>query len=429
MSTLSEVEKWKFRRLMKNLNSMKGNGTSLISLIIKAGYPIALSNKMLTTEYGTASNIKSRVNRLSVLSAITSVQHVLKKYNKTPVNGLAIFCGLIMTEDGKERKVNIVLDNLPKPVNKPLYKCDKQFHTECLEELLSDGQSYGFIVLSGKSCLYATVNGNSKHILQEFSENIPGKTRRGGQSALRFDRLRDEAVHNFIRKAAEGAVMHYIEDNMPNVAGIVLAGSADRKMELERSDLLDPRLKKIIVARVDTSYPGDSGLRQAIEMTQDVFSDLDLNKEIKLLREFMEEISKDSDLYCFGLKQTVSALEAGAVDKLIVWSDLEAKLVKYRDMDGVEHREFLSDKDFLALETSGRLAEVTSSEALTEWLAENYKEFGTSLHFVSDSSGEGSQFCRGFGGIGGTMRWKLDLNLFEEPLADQDEFDDFEDFI
>lgn len=35
---------------------------------------------MLADEYGTASNIKSRVNRLSVLSAITSTQQRLKLY-------------------------------------------------------------------------------------------------------------------------------------------------------------------------------------------------------------------------------------------------------------------------------------------------------------------------------------------------------------
>merc|ERR1719320_2093109 len=37
---------------------------------------------MLTEEYGTASNIKSRVNKLSVLGAITSVQQRLKRYNR-----------------------------------------------------------------------------------------------------------------------------------------------------------------------------------------------------------------------------------------------------------------------------------------------------------------------------------------------------------
>jgi len=37
---------------------------------------------MLADEYGTASNIKSRVNRLSVLAAITSTQQRLKLYTK-----------------------------------------------------------------------------------------------------------------------------------------------------------------------------------------------------------------------------------------------------------------------------------------------------------------------------------------------------------
>ena len=58
------------------------NGTSMISLIIPPKDQIARISKMLADEFGTASNIKSRVNRLSVLGAITSVQHRLKLYAK-----------------------------------------------------------------------------------------------------------------------------------------------------------------------------------------------------------------------------------------------------------------------------------------------------------------------------------------------------------
>lgn len=43
---------------------------------------ISRVTKMLADEHGTATNIKSRVNRLSVLSAITSTQQRLKLYNK-----------------------------------------------------------------------------------------------------------------------------------------------------------------------------------------------------------------------------------------------------------------------------------------------------------------------------------------------------------
>lgn len=38
---------------------------------------------------------------------------------------------------------------------------------------------------------------------------------------------------------------------------------------------------------------------------------------------------------------------------------------------------------------------------LVEWFANNYKSFGTTLEFVTNRSQEGSQFVKGFGGIGG----------------------------
>jgi peptide chain release factor subunit 1 len=73
----------------------------MVSLIIPPGDQISRVNKMLTDEAGTASNIKSRVNRLSVLGAITSAQQKLKQYNKVPPNGLVIYCGEVLNEHGQ----------------------------------------------------------------------------------------------------------------------------------------------------------------------------------------------------------------------------------------------------------------------------------------------------------------------------------------
>ncbi len=44
-----------------------------------------------------------------------------------------------------------------------------------------------------------------------------------------------------------------------NVAGIVLAGSAEFKNELSESDIFDPRLKAIVLAVVDVSYGTSPG--------------------------------------------------------------------------------------------------------------------------------------------------------------------------
>jgi peptide chain release factor subunit 1 len=201
----------------------------MISLILPPGDQIAIAVKLLTDEYGTASNIKSRVNRLSVLGAITSAKERLKLYSKVPTNGLVVYCGTVIGDDGKEKKVNIDFEPF-KPINTSLYLCDNKFHTEALNELLQDDDTYGFIVMDGNGSLYGTLCGNTRNILYKFSVELPKKHGRGGQSALRFARLRLEARHNYVRKVAEFCTKFFITNDRPNVAGIVLAGSAQFKV-------------------------------------------------------------------------------------------------------------------------------------------------------------------------------------------------------
>ena len=107
----------------------------MISLILPPKDDVARANKMLGDEFGTAQNIKSRVNRLSVLSAIKSTQERLKLYNRVPPFGLVVYCGTILTDDNKEKKVTIDFEPF-KPINTSLYLCDNKFHTEALQSLL-----------------------------------------------------------------------------------------------------------------------------------------------------------------------------------------------------------------------------------------------------------------------------------------------------
>merc|ERR1712137_486143 len=123
------IEIWKVKKLIKRLEAARGNGTSMISLIIPPKDQVSRAAKMLAEEFGTASNIKSRVNRLSVLSAITSTQQRLKLYTKVPPNGLVIYCGTIVTDEGKDKKVSIDFEPF-KPINTSLYMCDNKFHTQ-----------------------------------------------------------------------------------------------------------------------------------------------------------------------------------------------------------------------------------------------------------------------------------------------------------
>lgn len=53
--------------------------------------------------------------------------------------------------------------------------------------------------------------------------------------------------------------------------------------------------------------------------------------------------------------------------------------------------------------------ELVESQPLLEWLANNYKTFGATLEIITDKSQEGSQFVRGFGGIGGLYILEMHL--------------------
>jgi len=387
---------------------------------------------MLSDEYGTASNIKSRVNRLSVLGAITSTQQRLKLYNKCPKNGLVLYCGTVITDEGKERKVNIDFEPF-KSINTSLYLCDNKFHTEDLNELLIDDEAFGFIVIDGNGCLYGSVQGSNREVLHKFSVDLPKKHGRGGQSALRFARLRLEKRHNYVRKVAELATQLYVPDGQkPNVQGIVLAGSADFKTELMRSDLFDQRLAKIVIKMVDVSYGGLNGFNQAIELSADTLSSVKLMKEKKLLQQYMDEISQDTGKYCFMIDDTLKALDLGAVEDLIIWENLDVDRIVLRNSSTREETILHLSKEQQANENlfhdseTGVELETVEKESVVEWFANNYKNFGCNLEFVTDKSSEGTQFVKGFGGIGGILRWKVDfveLNNFEDAAQRDEESD------
>ena len=398
----------------------------MISLVIPPKDQVSRVNKMLSDEYGTASNIKSRVNRLSVLSAITSTQQRLKLYARVPTNGLVIYCGSIITDEGKEKKVNIDFEPF-KPINTSLYLCDNKFHTEALDELLEDDDKFGFLVMDGNGALFGTLCGNTREVLHKFSVELPKKHGRGGQSALRFARLRLEKRHNYVRKVAETAVQMFITDNKCNCSGLILAGSAQFKTDLLNSDLFDLRLKAATIKTVDVSYGGINGFNQAIELCAESLRNVKFIQEKKLISKYFDQISQDTGKYCFGVEDTIRALEMGAVETLMCWESLDVQRYELKDSEGKVEVKYLRPEQQKQAEhfkdAEGNDLDVQDQTLLIEWFAENYKTFGTTLEFVTNRSQEGSQFCKGFGGIGGLLRWKVNFGDFDAD-DDEDESDE-----
>ncbi|KAG6445562.1 eukaryotic peptide chain release factor subunit 1 [Manduca sexta] len=432
-SSDQHVEIWKVKKLIKNLEKARGNGTSMISLIIPPKDQISRVSKMLADELGTASNIKSRVNRLSVLSAIQSVQHRIKLYPKVPPNGLVIYCGAIITDEGKEKKVNIDLEPF-KPINTSLYLCDNKFHTEALSALLADDDKFAFIIMDGNGALFGCLQGNCREILHKFNVDLPKKHGRGGQSALRFARLRMEKRHNYVRKVSEVAAHLFITYDRPNIKGIILAGSADFKSELSQSDLLDPRLQSKIIKVVDVAYGGENGFKQAIELAADSLQQVKFIQEKKLISKYFCEISRDTGKYCYGVTDTLRALELGAVEIIICWEYILVQRYKLKSHATGEETilhltpEQEQDKSIFNDKDNGQEMELVESQPLLDWLANNYKSCGAKLEIITDKSQEGFQFVRGFGGIGGVLRYTVDfqsMQMEEEEIDGQYDLDDY----
>merc|ERR1712157_588409 len=117
----------------------------------------------------------------------------------------------------------------------------------------------------------------------------------------------------------------------------------------------------------------------------------------------------------------MGGLEMGAVETLIVWEEFQVRrlLIKnpHTDVENVlllTPEETKNEKLYRDQETGVEL-DVVDNKLFVEWIVESYKSFGTKLEFITDRSQEGNQFCKGFGGVGGLLRYKVDFEPFDEP--------------
>jgi len=373
----------------------------------------------------------------SVQSAIVSTREKLKLYKNTPENGLIIFCGMILMNDNKtEKKVTIDIEPF-RPCQAFMYKCENKFHSSALNYLLEDDEKFGFIIVDGGGALFATLQGNNRTILQKITVELPKKHGRGGQSANRFARLREEKRHNYVRKVAELAVQNFLTNDKPNVKGIVMAGSADFKTVIQQSDMFDKRLQEVIVATYDVSYGGENGLNQAITQSSDALANVRFVEEKRLVSKFFEDISLDTGMIVFGVNDAMKALEMSALEKILLWDEIQVTRYEIKNPSGGSNRVLYlnpaqeEDPKYFKDPETGNDLEIVESEPLADWLCVNFQNFGSKIELISDKTQEGFQFAKGFGGIGGFLRYKIDIDEIMDNNADLggDDFDPDEDFI
>ncbi|KRH92801.1 Peptide chain release factor 1 (eRF1), partial [Pseudoloma neurophilia] len=391
----NDLRSFKLKRQLIFLRDSRGNGTSMISLILPPNESISKTMNMLVNEYGTASNIKSRVNRLSVLSAITSAQQKLKTFSRVPENGLAIFVGNII-ENNKEKKISLAIEPI-KPINTSLYLCDSKFHIESLLEQFKDNEIFGFIIMDGTNTLFATLNSNIKNIIYQMSVSLPKKHGRGGQSSVRFARLRVEKRNAYVKKVAEEANRLF-----PKCEGFIFAGTADFKNNLYEHASLDKFIKSKVIKIVDTNYGGENGLNQSIELSQDALLNCKYVKEREILQNYFQQL--ENDMVTYSIKNVIRLLQDGSLSRIIVLDCIDT----------------LNIYDFIIIEDEEKI-KIDKSNVI-DWLLENYKKYNTELMIISDKSTESSQFKEGFNGIGGILKYKIFENEEIEEVASDEIF-------
>jgi len=142
------------------------------------------------------------------------------------------------------------------------------------------------------------------------------------------------------------------------------------------------------------------------------------SKKKRSFLNFFEEIAQDTGKYCFGIRDTMFAIESSAVHTLIIFENMDMSRFVLKHPNGTQRVLFLTPqqeiqaKHFKDAET-GQDLETSEKVPIVEWFAEHYKTMGLSLQLVTDNSQEGSQFVKGFGGIGGLLRFKVDFSTLD----------------
>ena len=407
------LSRFKLKRTLDLLASKEGRGTELITLYVPPDRQIHEVIGQLREEYGTASNIKSRTTRKNVLDAIEKTMQRLKLFKRPPPNGLVIFVGAIPQDGpGTERMEAYVLEP-PEPIQVYLYRCDNRFHLEPLLEILREKETFGIILIDGNDALIATLRGRQVNVIKEMTSGIPGKHRAGGQSARRFERLREAEVNQYYKRV--GGHANEILGQISDLKGVIVGGPGPSKYVFEEGEHLNYELKRKIVATVDTSYVGDNGIDEVLEKTPEILRGVRYSEEKRLVQRFLYEVGHDTGLAAYGESDVRKALEGGLVSVLLLSERLDTfhvttkcQVCGFTDDRLVPMREAAKLEQNMASALCAKCNNATlqvERKDLLEELAEIGESKSIGVEIISAETEEGQQLLKGFGGIAAILRY------------------------
>jgi peptide chain release factor subunit 1 len=410
------VKRYKLTKMINELSSVSGHGTELVTVYIPPRRPLFDVISQLRNEAGTASNIKSDLTRNHVQDALSTVMEYLKKYKTTPENGLVVFCGAIPNDRGiGKEKIEIYPVDPPKPVQISLYRCDDHFWTDHLRDMLKDDKSIGILSIDTQEAGIGVLSGNEARTIDSLTSGVAGKHRQGGQSARRFERLRENELNEYYHRVADHAKQVFIDQF--NVKGLLVGGPGPTKENFLKEEYLDYRLQKAIIATLDTSYSGEEGVREILDKArrEGVLQEYRLMEEKQIMDKFMNEVHSGKGLGIYGIHDVVNAAKNGVADIVIVTDDISyvklefrCKVCKNVQEKVVQRSDIISTKQqYLAKQCPSCNAtdfDVVEKD-IVEYLEELTTMTGSKLEVISGKTEEGTQLSS-LGSIGAILRYK-----------------------
>lgn len=327
----NSVKNYKIRKMLIELSQMQGHGTELISVYIPKNKQLHEVINNLREEQGTADNIKSDVTRTHVVDSLSRVIQRLKLYKKTPERGLIVFCGALPPEGGGPLGSEIIKTyeiDPPKDLKIFLYRCDDHFHTDILKNMLKNDVLIGFLAIDAKDVGWGLLNGDRLEVLKETGSGVAGKHRQGGQSAKRFQKLREMELTYFFNRVAE-TTREYFIDIYP-IKGLIISGPGPTKENFIKNNYLEYRLQKMIIATIDASYSGSEGIREAFAKSESILSNFRLMEEKIIVEKLFKHINSKSGLGVYGLTEVINLLKNKAVNTLLINNNIDKSIIKIK---------------------------------------------------------------------------------------------------
>jgi len=413
----TSLELFRLRKTLNTLASKEGRATELITLYVPPGKQISDAITMLRNEYGTASNIKSTSTRKNVQEAIVKVQQRLKLFKAPPKNGLVIFCGAIPQNGAGSERMETYVVVPPEPISIYLYRCDSRFHIEHLTEQLRDKETYGILLIDASQATIATIQGKRLKIVRELTSGVPGKTRAGGQSARRYERLRDMRLQQYFTRVAEHANDIFL--SMDDLKGLILAGPGPTKYDFDKGEYLNYMLKNKIIDTIDTAYVEEQGVKEVVEKAPEIMKKVRYIEEKQIMQKFLYEVGHDTGKITYGEKEVRKALEAGAVKTLLLSEALDplritisCKACLFKEDVTIKKETLASLEENLSAKQcnncNAQSLIIDKNQDLIDDLAELAESSNTDVEIISSETEEGQMLKKAFGGIAAILRFKMD---------------------